>query len=145
VLLCGLRLWTCSGYHTQSRSLSVRNRTLLRGPGVRPLTELTAGGIIYCTIEDYCNLSVGRNEPKLNLLSADTSDSCPNRRRNQQLSVRSARGGPRNNDGEVHIQRADAHRKVGFMSEAFYGAPELRHGYITILVDNMRCGAAGDP
>lgn len=55
------------------------------------------------------------------------------------------RGGPRNNDGEVHIQRADAHRKVGFMSDAFYGAPEMRHGYITILVDNMRCGAAGDP
>ncbi|KAJ7850323.1 hypothetical protein B0H14DRAFT_2582090 [Mycena olivaceomarginata] len=53
--------------------------------------------------------------------------------------------GPRNNDGEVHIQRANAHRKVGFVSDAFYGAPEMRHGYITIVADNMRCGATGDP
>jgi hypothetical protein len=53
--------------------------------------------------------------------------------------------GPRNNDGEVHIQRADARRKVGFVSDAFYGAPEMRHRYITIVADNMRCGAAGDP
>jgi hypothetical protein len=53
--------------------------------------------------------------------------------------------GPRNNDGEVHIQRADAHRKAGFVSDAFYGAPEMCHGYIPIVADDMCCGAAGDP
>jgi hypothetical protein len=72
-----------------SVSLSSQPYTTER-PGVRPWTELTAGGTIYCTIEDHCNLSVGRNEPKLNPLSTDISDMCPNRRRNQQLLVRNA-------------------------------------------------------
>jgi hypothetical protein len=53
--------------------------------------------------------------------------------------------GPRSNDCEVNIQRADAHRKIGFLSDAFDGVPEMRRGYITIVVDDTRRGAAGDP
>ncbi|KAJ7832646.1 hypothetical protein B0H14DRAFT_2591922 [Mycena olivaceomarginata] len=75
--------------HSISVSLCSQPYTAER-PRVRPLTELTAGGIIYCTIEDYCNLSestiTGAERPV---------------------------AGPRNNNGEVHIQRANAHRKSG--------------------------------